>query len=122
MPSPPLKIDFVVNSIMMQVRAGALRLGQRLPSIRDEAQRLGIGKNTVVEAYLRLVSQGVLQAKPGSGYYVARTPAPTARDSGTPLSAAIDRISLLAEQLDRRLPIRPGAGRPPTEWLDTSAP
>jgi DNA-binding transcriptional MocR family regulator len=120
MPSPPLKIDFVINSITMQLRAGALRPGQRLPSIRDEAQRLGIGKNTVVEAYLRLVSQGVLQAKPGSGYYVARTPAPTTREGDTPLAAATDRVSLLAEQLDRRLPIRPGDGRPPTEWLETS--
>jgi len=120
MPAAPLKVDFVINSILMQFRAGTLRLGQRLPSIRDEAQRLGIGKNTVVEAYLRLVSQGVLKAKPGSGYYVARTPAPAARESGMPLAAATDRVSLLAEQLDRRLPIRPGDGRPPAKWLQTS--
>lgn len=120
MPSAPLKVEFVINSILMQFRAGTLRLGQRLPSIRDEAQRLGIGKNTVVEAYLRLVSQGVLKAKPGSGYYVSRTPVPAARESGVPLAAATDRVSLLAEQLDRRLPIRPGDGRPPAEWLETS--
>lgn len=120
MPAPPLKVDFVINSVMMQLRAGTLRPGQRLPSIRDEAQRLGIGKNTVVEAYLRLVSQGVLQAKPGSGYYVARAPAPATRESSVPFATATDRIALLAEQLDRRLPIRPGDGRPPTEWLETS--
>ncbi len=120
MPSPPLKIDFVVNSILMQLRAGTLRPGQRLPSIRDEAQRLGIGKNTVVEAYLRLVGQGILQAKPGSGYYVVRTPPAAPQERAVPLAAATDRISLLAEQLDRRLPVRPGDGRPPTEWLETS--
>jgi DNA-binding transcriptional MocR family regulator len=119
-PSPPLKIDFVTNSILMQLRAGTLRPGQRLPSIRDEAQRLGIGKNTVVEAYLRLVGQGILQAKPGSGYYVVRTPPAATEERKLPLAAATDRISLLAEQLDRRLPIRPGDGRPPTEWLETS--
>ncbi|HSX56544.1 MAG TPA: PLP-dependent aminotransferase family protein [Sphingomonas sp.] len=110
----------MINSILMQLRAGTLRPGQRLPSIRDEAHRLGIGKNTVVEAYLRLVGQGILQAKPGSGYYVVRAP-----DAGTgtreiPLAAATDRVSLLAEQLDRRLPVRPGDGRPPAEWLETS--
>lgn len=120
MPSRPLKIDFVINSLMMQLHAGTLRPGQRLPSIRDEAQRLGIGKNTVVEAYLRLVGQGILQAKPGSGYYVVRTP-PTATEEHTiALAAATDRVSLLAEQLDRRLPVRPGDGRPPSEWLETS--
>ena len=42
------------------------------------------------------------------------------RESSVPLAAATDRISLLAEQLDRRLPIRPGDGRPPAEWLETS--
>lgn len=120
MPSPPLKIDFVINSLLMQLRAGTLRPGQRLPSIRDEAQRLGIGKNTVVEAYLRLVGQGILQAKPGSGYYVVRSPPIETSERRIPLAAATDRISLLAEQLDRRLPIRPGDGRPPTEWLETS--
>ena len=117
---PPLKIDFVINSIMMQLRAGTLRPGQRLPSIRDEAQRFGVGKNTIVEAYLRLVGQGILQAKPGSGYYVVRVPSPSADDRTAPLAAATDRVSLLAEQLDRRLPIRPGDGRPPSEWLETS--
>ncbi len=115
-----MKIDFVINSILMQLRAGSLRPGQRLPSIRDEAQRLGIGKNTVVEAYLRLVSQGILQARPGSGYYVVRTPAPVVHEQGIPLAAATDRVALLSEQLDRHLPIRPGDGRPPTEWLETS--
>lgn len=120
MPSPPLKIEFVINSILMQLRAGTLRPGQRLPSIRDEAQRLGIGKNTVVEAYLRLVGQGILAAKPGSGYYVVRSPPAPPLEREIPLAAATDRISLLAEQLDRRLPIRPGDGRPPTEWLETS--
>ena len=115
MPSPPLKIDFVVNSILMQVRAGTLRMGQRLPSIRDEAERLGVGKNTVVEAYVRLVGQGVLQARPGSGYYVVRTPPAVAEERKMPLATATDRVSLLAEQLDRRLPIRPGDGRPPSE-------
>lgn len=120
MPSPPLKIDFVVNSILMQIEAGTLRAGERLPSIRDEAQRLGIGKNTVVEAYLRLVGQGVLQAKPGSGYYVVWSPPRSAGVAPSPPAAATDRVSLLAEQLDRRLPVRPGDGRPPTEWLETS--
>jgi len=120
MSPPPLKIDFVMNSILMQLRAGTLRPGQRLPSIRDEATRFGVGKNTIVEAYLRLVGQGILQAKPGSGYYVVRTPAAATDDATPPRVAATDRVSLLTEQLDRRLPIRPGDGRPPSEWLETS--
>ena len=120
MSPPPLKIEAVINSITMQLRAGTLRPGQRLPSIRDEAQRFGVGKNTIVEAYLRLVGQGILQAKPGSGYYVVRTPLSAAQEATASPAAATDRVSLLTEQLDRRLPIRPGDGRPPSEWLETS--
>lgn len=120
MSPPPSKIDFVIDSILMKLRAGVLRPGQRLPSIRDEAQLFGVGKNTVVEAYLRLVGQGILRAKPGSGYYVVRAPASSDRAATVPADVATDRVSLLAEQLDRRFPIRPGDGRPPSEWLETS--
>jgi DNA-binding transcriptional MocR family regulator len=116
----PSKIDFVIESILMKLRAGALRPGQRLPSIRDEAQLFGVGKNTVVEAYLRLVGQGILRAKPGSGYYVVRAPEASGHAAAVSQDVATDRVSLLAEQLDRRLPIRPGDGRPPSEWLETS--
>lgn len=120
MPTAPHKIDFVMEGVLTQLRSGLLRPGERLPSIREEAARLGVGKNTVVEAYLRLVAQGMLQAKPGSGYYVVRTPPARSEDRGLPLAAATDRAALLVEQLDRRLPIRPGDGRPPPNWLEAS--
>ncbi|WBO21340.1 aminotransferase-like domain-containing protein [Sphingomonas abietis] len=103
-----------------QLRAGLLKPGERLPSIRQESERLGVGKNTVVEAYLRLVGQGFLQAKPGSGYFVVRSPPRALEDRPPPIVAATDRAALLTEQLERRLPIRPGDGRPPPGWLDAS--
>ena len=120
MATPPHKIDFVVEGVMARVRAGLLRPGERLPSIREEAERLGIGKNTVVEAYLRLVARGLLTAKPGSGYYVVRTPQRLSEDRAAPIAAATDRAALLTEQLDRRLSVRPGDGRPPPDWLEAS--
>lgn len=120
MPTSPLKIEFVMDGIVKQLHSGGLRPGERLPSIREEAVRLGVGKNTVVEAYLRLVAQGILQAKPGSGYYVVRTPQPRPDERQLPLAAATNGAALLTEQLDRRLPIRPGDGRPPPDWLDAS--
>ena len=73
----------------------------------------------MAEAYLRLVAQGVLQARPGSGYYVVRSsrpPLPAAPQAGI----ASGRAVLLFEQLERRLPIRPGDGRPPPDWLEQS--
>jgi DNA-binding transcriptional MocR family regulator len=113
------KIELVSHGILSRIASGALRVGERLPSIRDEAALTGVSKNTIVEAYLRLVAQGVLRSKPGSGYYVARTPARSAAADG-PIIASTDRASLLVEQLERNLPIRPGDGRPPPDWLERS--
>lgn len=81
---------------------------------------MGVAKNTVVEAYLRLVAQGIVTARPGAGYYVSRTwqrPTPPMLPAIPP---ALRLAELLTEQLERRLPIRPGDGRLPPDWLDSS--
>lgn len=114
------KIDLITESIVARLRSGSLRAGGRLPSIREQAELMGVAKNTVVEAYLRLVAQGVLQAKPGSGYYAVRSPSVSTGENVLPIAVATDRASLLIEQLERRLPVRPGDGRLPPDWLEDS--
>jgi GntR family transcriptional regulator/MocR family aminotransferase len=59
------------------VRAGRLAGGVRLPSSRDLAADLGIARNTVADAYGQLVAEGWLEAKTGSGTWVAEQPAPS---------------------------------------------
>ncbi|RXE46531.1 aminotransferase-like domain-containing protein [Chromohalobacter israelensis] len=44
--------------------------GSRLPSIRRLSSDLGISRNTAIEAYDRLVAQGLVCSRPGSGFYV----------------------------------------------------
>lgn len=46
------------------------RPGLRMPSIRRLASEKGVSPATVVDAYERLVSQGYLEARRGSGFYV----------------------------------------------------
>jgi hypothetical protein len=41
-----------------------------MPSIRQFADRHGVSRFTVVEAYERLVAQGYLESRRGSGFYV----------------------------------------------------
>lgn len=53
--------------------------GERVPSVRELARRLGVSISTVTQAYGLLVDRGVLEARPQSGYYVglrARASAP----------------------------------------------
>jgi GntR family transcriptional regulator / MocR family aminotransferase len=57
--------------IRQGILAGRLHPGDRLPSSREIAARLGISRNVVLEAYDLLLAEGFLTAKPGAGTYVA---------------------------------------------------
>lgn len=115
------KIELIVDGVTSRIRQGSLKVGERLRSIREEALVMGVAKNTVAEAYLRLVAQGIVTAHPGAGYYVSRSIPRPAAPSPLAVSSAARRAELLNEQLDKRLPIRPGDGRLPSDWLELSA-
>ncbi len=50
-----------------QIAAGQLKPGDRLPSVRDLAQRLSINLHTVRSAYQRLEADGLVRTRQGSG-------------------------------------------------------
>ncbi|SNS89073.1 MULTISPECIES: PLP-dependent aminotransferase family protein [unclassified Azospirillum] len=52
---------------------GAIRPGERLPSTRTLAADLGVSRNTVVAAIDRLIAEGYLEARIGSGTFVSRS-------------------------------------------------
>jgi DNA-binding FadR family transcriptional regulator len=61
-----------MKSILDLVQDRRLQPGDRLPSERDLAGRLGIGRNAVREAIAGLVTLRVLEARPNSGLYLRR--------------------------------------------------
>jgi len=65
-------------------RAGRLGAGTRLPSSRDLAADLGIARNTVADAYGQLVAEGWLEARTGSGTWVAEQATSVAGPVGRP--------------------------------------
>jgi DNA-binding transcriptional MocR family regulator len=67
------------------IRSGLLRPGERLPSVRQTCQRQGVSPSTVFQAYGLLESQGLIEARARSGFYV-RALRKSARPS--PLAAA----------------------------------
>ncbi|KZM51036.1 PLP-dependent aminotransferase family protein [Labrenzia sp. OB1] len=114
------RVDQIVEKVALMVEAGAYKTFERLPSIRQAARDNGVSKNTMAEAYDRLVARGLLEARAGSGYYMAQvrlspplTPAPH-------VAAAVDGVSLLREQLEKHYEVRPGDGRPPPLWMEGS--
>jgi DNA-binding transcriptional MocR family regulator len=65
----------LVEHIQALVRAGTLRAGDRVPSVRRLSQQQRVSVSTVLQAYQRLEDFGVIEARPQSGYYVKRSPA-----------------------------------------------
>ena len=57
---------------------GTLRAGERLPSVRELADHLGVAPMTVAQVYAEMKAAGVIVSRTGSGTYVADL-APVAR-------------------------------------------
>lgn len=66
--------EFVYRSIRDDIVAGTLDPGDRLPSKRALAKRLGVSLVTVESAYRQLVAEGYCTSRPRSGYYVNALP------------------------------------------------
>ncbi|HEV2716415.1 MAG TPA: PLP-dependent aminotransferase family protein, partial [Terriglobales bacterium] len=63
----------IAESMTQQVARGALRPGDRVPSLRRLSRQRRVSMSTALQAYLWLESRGYLEARPQSGFYV-RTP------------------------------------------------
>ncbi|MBI4082384.1 MAG: PLP-dependent aminotransferase family protein [Candidatus Lambdaproteobacteria bacterium] len=61
----------IVTRLAGTIRAGGLRVGSRLPPIRELARALGVNRNTVARAYKLLAAQGYLVARFGGGSHAA---------------------------------------------------
>jgi DNA-binding transcriptional MocR family regulator len=79
--APVLLYEQIANQLRTQIAQGALRVGERLPSIRQLARSYDISTATAVQACLQLEREGLAQARPRSGYFVrgAAPPLPISR-------------------------------------------
>jgi DNA-binding transcriptional MocR family regulator len=114
------KTERIVTVIAQQIESGSLRPGARLPPIRRAAEQNGVSKNTIVEAYDRLVAMGLIAARQGAGFSVVEQQHGPRPDTPPPqhLVEAVDSISLLRAQLDKAHSLRVGDGRPPASWME----
>lgn len=63
---------------------GALRPGDRLPSVRTLSEQRSVSVSTVLQAYLLLESRGVIEKRPQSGHYVRAVRAAQAPEPRSP--------------------------------------
>ena len=52
------------------IRLGTFRPGERIPSVRQLSRQRKISITTVLQAYMLLENQGLIETRPQSGYYV----------------------------------------------------
>lgn len=62
--------ESIIEFIKRDIALGIIGEGERLPSCRDMAMRLGINPNTVQRAYSELELQGVIYTIPKKGVYI----------------------------------------------------
>lgn len=60
----------IYEHIKQEIQNGNLPCRQRLPSTRKLAQYLEVSRSTVTLAYEQLLSEGYIDNRPGSGYFV----------------------------------------------------
>jgi DNA-binding transcriptional MocR family regulator len=119
-PKPINLVETIIERISTMIESSTLKPGTRLQSIRQAAKENAVSKNTMAEAYDRLVGIGYLRAKQGSGYFVIGPRHTVVPDSIPQQSEAISVISLLRQQLGRKFKVPIGDGRLPYSWIEDS--
>ena len=99
----------VATHLGEQIRRGVLRAGERMPSLRQLGRDQGVSVSTAVEVYAQLERQGLLEARPRSGYYIRAMPAPgavgtraPARLARTPQPVRQPELLCVPEELTRK--------------------
>lgn len=125
MSSPEPLYEALATQLRQRIHVGALRGGERVPSVRVMSQQAGVSIGTVIQAYQQLEAQGVIEARPQSGYYVRvsrlpRIAAERARNAARPraLSPSLLDQVLSVYARDDLVPLH--AATPAPELLPTA--
>ena len=112
----------VMAAIRLKLSSRALVSGDRLPSIRSLAATMGVSPSTVVEAYDRLAAEGLIRARRGSGFYVARNGLPPLTLAEPKRDRAVDPFWVSRQSLDADpVVMKPGCGWLPADWMPNTA-
>jgi DNA-binding transcriptional MocR family regulator len=117
---PTSLVNQIVEGLRGLIGTQKLKADSKLPSIRAFAAAHGVSVFTVVEAYDRLVAQGLLVSRANAGFFVKRRSDDMA--PGTPAAPQDDprfdaRWYLQQIFENRHLPLKPGCGWLPHDWL-----
>ena len=113
------RIEIVMADVKAKIATVIYTSGTRLPSVRAAAKSHEFSASTVVEAYERLITEGVIYSRPGAGFYVADTTVPLSlADIAPNLDRSIDPLWISRQSLEPSInALKPGCGWLPPDWL-----
>ena len=113
------RIEIVMADVKAKIATVIYTSGTRLPSVRAAAKSHGVSASTVVEAYDRLATEGIIYSRLGAGFYVADTTVPLSlADIAPNLDRSIDPLWISRQSLEPSInALKPGCGWLPPDWL-----
>lgn len=89
----------VVYAAKKAVISGQMRPGDPFPSVRTLSKALKINPNTAHKVIGQLVSDGLIEVRPGIGTVVAELPSSTAAERGALLTKEVEELVVEAKRL-----------------------
>jgi len=98
----------VAAEIERQIRAGTLRIGERVPSIRTVKKQWQVSTSTAMQAYFWLENSGFIEARTRSGFYVRVPYSDLVPEPGYEPQRSVPRDAGLDVRLGQLLRAAPG--------------
>lgn len=100
----PFRYEAVRQDILALIASGALVPGSKAPSLRRLAARMRVSLSTVSQAYAQLEDDGVLEARPKSGFFIRQArknlPPPAATLKAPTAPEPLHRAALIRKVLE----------------------
>lgn len=84
----------IVDQVKQMVASGALRAGDRLPTVRELSAQLVINPNTAAHAFQQLEREKVIETRRGLGSFVSADSSPLSHE---------ERVRIVEAEIDRAL-------------------
>lgn len=119
--SPIPLVNQIIDGLRERIDDQTLKPGAKVPSIRAFAATYSVSTFTVVEAYDRLVAQGLLVSRGNAGFFINRAVGElldSRAQEADPTRPSFNAEWYLQQIFEtRQLPYKPGCGWLPNDWM-----
>lgn len=102
--APIARYQQIALELIAAIERGVYRPAERFPSVRQSSRAFGVAVGTMLRVYDSLETQGLIQARPRSGYFVSARAAPARaepeRSAPAGSRAPVDVSELVFQLLD----------------------